>query len=80
MHGRLLPQADQVRTSTKERQRASDHQTCRTGRRPPPPISFHTGLRVKRKRPVVVIGFDVAVANEAGTLVSVLGFPDKVPA
>lgn len=28
----------------------------------------------------IVVGFDVAVANEAGQLVSVLGFLDKVPA
>lgn len=40
---------------------------------------FTWGIGLDGAEPVVV-GFDVAVANEAGQLVSVLGFLDKVPA
>jgi SnoaL-like domain len=39
---------------------------------------FTWGLGLDRAEPVVV-GFDVAVANEAGQLVSVFGFLDEVP-
>lgn len=40
---------------------------------------FTWGMGVDGAEPVV-LGFDVAVANEAGQLVSVLGFLDKAPA